>query len=222
MAVGKHEADASSITAFFQSNDLICHLFTFLTEKVDRRNATLVCKSWKEMSHTFPTWRFAFLKVLSGEGDRLEDRGRGASISTLQDVFLQCPHIARFEIECEYRSPLWWRDLAVSMLHVRWLTIETLLPSVTEMRPIVLNDLPNLTFLHISNEWSSVTLRLPALETFKWTPGSNNIEALSELNLVCPNLKNLETHMWRETVVNPSIFSHLQSVNMTVLGVSGA
>ena len=157
--------------------------------------------------HTFPAWRFAFLRVSPGEGDRVKDLRRRASMSTLEDVFLHRLHIARFKIECEYRSPLWWRDLAVIMPHVRCLTVEALPPSVMEMRPFILSDLPNLTSLQISNEWSSVTLRLSSLETFKWTRGSYEIDVLRELNLDCPNLKNLEMFMGRGTVVNPSIYS---------------
>ena len=205
-------------------DDLIFHLFTFLTDNLDRRNATLVWKSWFENSHNFPARRSAYLAVLSGEGDRAEGYRHGAYISTLKDIFLHRPHIARFQIECEYHSPLWWRDLAIFMRHVRCLTIEALPTFSTEEQPFILNDLPSLTFLQITYEWwfSSITLRLPALETFKWTPRATKSDVLHELNLVCPNLKNLETLVWRETVVNPSIHSHLQSLSMTVLSVSGA
>ena len=48
--------DTTSMAAFLGNTDFMSHMFGFIKENEDKQSATLVCKGWKELSHTFPTW----------------------------------------------------------------------------------------------------------------------------------------------------------------------
>lgn len=168
------------------------------------------------MSESFPTWRSAFFKVLFTEEKVLDFQinedtwgrrnGWSASVSALRDIFLHRRHVIQFQLWCEYRQPL-WGELASSMSHIRWLglIIGAVSIHIRERRPFLLENLPNLTSLRMRDnemeisvqKWwlSSISLRLPALETLEWLPGVITIEALKEINFECPNLKNLEMSM---------------------------
>ena len=247
MVIGMHESstsEASSFMAtFIQNNDLVCHMLKFMTQKEERRNTSLVCKSWNHMSESFGTWRTPFFRVLPCEEERLEIKinggiwGKGdvwtASVSALKNIFLQRRHVTQFEFGCEYqRRKPFWKELASIMQHIRWLslTVDVVSTHITEARPFLLENLPNLTYLRMSDnemrfgvqKWwlSSITLRLPALENFDWSPEIIEIEALKEINLECPNLKNLDMYMWSGMVVTPSIYSQLEYLRIISLGVS--
>ena len=85
--------DTTSMTTFFNSIDLMTHVFGFITQKEDTRNVCLVNKEWKELSHTFPEWTMAVLNATDEDGsgldhevDRWEVPPRNASLSAVKEM----------------------------------------------------------------------------------------------------------------------------------------
>lgn len=221
------------MATFLQNNDLVCHILSFMAETEEKQSASLVCKNWKQMSDLCPSWRMAKLRLLFCEEERLEvqnDKKWGMSITTLKNIFEHCRHITEFELICEYCRPSWWRHLSAFMPHIRGLTltVDDLQENIRTNRPLILENLPSLTYLRMCEtglgmdtpKWwlTSITLRLPALESLQWEPGAIEVDVLREMDLICPSLTNLDIDMWSWMEVTPSIFSQLRSLDLNVLG----
>ena len=103
------------MTTFFESDDLMRHMFNYIgsdntwrhkfkgveMEKNDRQSATLVCKKWRDLSHTMPTWRTANFEVLLVDGPHMEPtspRFLGVSKFSLKEILVQRKHIVQFTL----------------------------------------------------------------------------------------------------------------------------
>ena len=179
----------TSMPAFLNCTDLMSLMFGFITEKEDKQSATLVCKGWRELSETFPTWRKARLTIKYENGSYLEqkkervrepfwDELEETSMSTIEGMLTHRKHIRQYDLICQYRSIDWWADLATFMPHLTWLSL-CVGQGVYEMEetPFALEGLPNLTYLSLVATYhcfgsgkhllSSLSLRLPVLQTLE-------------------------------------------------------
>ena len=106
--------DTTSMTAFLDNFDLMSHMFGFITEKEEKKSATLVCKGWRELSHTFPIWRKAIFNVNYESGSRLErieKQGQEtfwkASKPTIEGMLTHRKHITQYLLYYQYWSIDW-------------------------------------------------------------------------------------------------------------------
>ena len=94
------------MTAFFDNTDLLSHMFGYITNKEVKQSATLVCKGWRELSDTFPTWRKARFYVKMKEGYRLDQvvkpgrewLGWIASRSAIKDMLTHMKHVSQYDL----------------------------------------------------------------------------------------------------------------------------
>ena len=166
--------DTTPMTAFLECTDLMRHMLGFITEKEDKQSATLVCKGWREVSHTFPSWRMARLNIKYEDGsylERVEKQVRepfwyelekklrqkplwDTTRSTIEGMLTQRKHITQYDFNCQYRSTDWWADLATFMPHLTWLSlyIKDKVDKKLET-PFALEGLPNLTYLSLGSAY---------------------------------------------------------------------
>lgn len=119
------------------------------------------------------------------------------------------------------------------MTHLTWLSL--CVEKVSEdigNSPFVLLGLPNLTHLNIDaahsdsvyGEYplSSITLRLPALQTLELQSDYDEdmAECLYELDLECPSLAKIFVTIYGKLEMTTSWFAHLRCLDMTVHDVS--
>ena len=145
--------DTTSMTAFLDNTDLMSHMFGFITEKEEKQSATLVCKGWRELSHTFPTWRKARLNIKFKNEENLERKEEqvqepscyelaqaqvrapfldeydeeqlpwDASMSIMKGMLTHRKHITQYDLNFHSRYTDWWADLATFMPHLTWLSL---------------------------------------------------------------------------------------------------
>ena len=235
--------DTTSTTAFLECTDLMSHMFGFITEKEEKQSATLVCKGWRELSHTFPTWKKAIFNINYESRfllERIEKQGQEtywvASKPTIEGMLTHRKHITQYFLYYQYWSIDWWADLAISMSHLTWLTliVRKEVDGIVET-PFALRDLPNLTHLylyagyqttlvsiHVMYPLSSVSLRLPALQTLELDEYMEKGRAMEvrEMDIECPSLVSLRSTIHAELSMSTSWFAHLRFLDLTVHDVS--
>ena len=95
--------DTTSMTAFLDNTDLMSHMFGFIRKKEEKQSATLVCKGWRELSHTFPTWRKARLNIKYKNEEnyleRKEEQVREPSCYELAEAQVRGPFLDEYDEE---------------------------------------------------------------------------------------------------------------------------
>ena len=218
-------ARITSMTTFSEREELMRHVFNSI-EKGDWQSATLVCKGWRDVSHTIPTRRTANFDVLPMDGPHMEPIGAlggylGVSKFSLKEIFVKRKHIVQFTLCIGSKSFRSWAELSTSMRHVQWLDLSFNTRDAKndkgEIEPFIMASLPSLTFLHLSlaNKASSLSLHLPALQSLRLS----RFYPLDQ-DYRCPKLETLTIDMERGMVVAPSLISNLCSLVMTFSIVS--
>ena len=152
------------------------HMFNCI-EKGDWQSATLVCKGWRDVSYTMPTWRKASLYVVPVDGPFVKRRVTGmfgVSKFSLKEVLVQRKHIVQFKFVLARQTSGLWAELATSMPHVQWLDLSINTRDAKgndegEMEPFGMAGLPSLTRLQLrgslEKQASRLSLHLPALQS---------------------------------------------------------